>query len=97
MPDRRSLDRLTAAEFRPWIGSRFQLGADALAAELVEVNERQASSSRVPFSIVVRGPGAPVLPQGIHRLAHDQLGVLELFLVPLGPDDAGMRYEAVFN
>ena len=38
----------------------------------------------------------PVLEQMIRRLEHDELGAFELFLVPIGPDDTGMRYEAVF-
>jgi hypothetical protein len=28
---------------------------------------------------------------------HTTLGRFDLFLVPLGPDDAGARYEAVFS
>jgi hypothetical protein len=39
---------------------------------------------------------APVLPQGIQRLSHAELGELDLFLVPIGPDAQGMRYEAAF-
>lgn len=37
------------------------------------------------------------VPQGIHRVEHEQLGSLEIFLVPLGPDQQGMRYEAIFT
>jgi hypothetical protein len=37
------------------------------------------------------------MPQGTYSLGHAELGDLELFLVPLGPDgDARMRYEAAF-
>ena len=47
----------------------------------------------------VRGtePG-PWDPQGIHRLEHPDGQVLDIFIVPLGPDaeSGGMRYEAVF-
>jgi hypothetical protein len=52
---------------------------------------------RAPFSIVFRGPPAPVLPQRIYPLEHAGIGVFELLLVPIGPDDGGMRYEAVFT
>lgn len=71
-----------------------------IEAELVEVNDLGTSGAgglHSPFSIVFRGPLRPVLPQGIRRLEHDGLGGLELFLVPIGPDEAGMRYEAVFG
>jgi hypothetical protein len=54
-------------------------------------------SRRAPFSIVFRGPPAPVLPQRIYHLEHGEIGALELFLVPVGPDGGGMRFEAVFT
>ncbi len=37
------------------------------------------------------------LGQGTFDLEHDQIGSFALFLVPIGPDAEGMRYEAVFN
>jgi hypothetical protein len=37
------------------------------------------------------------MPQRIYRLQHEELGQLELFLVPIGPDADGMCYEAVFS
>jgi hypothetical protein len=42
-------------------------------------------------------PVPPILPQGIRRLTHDTLGVLELFLVPLPPGAAGGRCQAIFS
>jgi hypothetical protein len=56
-----------------------------------------AGDHRAPFSIVLRGPPAPVLPQRIYSLEHAGVGVFQLFLVPIGPDGGGMRYEAVFT
>ena len=54
-------------------------------------------SGRTPFALLFRGPSSPVLAQGIRRLrAPPPLGMLDLFLVPVGPSDGDMRYEAVF-
>ena len=50
-----------------------------------------------PFSLVLRGPRTPALPQATYRLRHPRLGVIELFLVPLGQDAQATRYEALFN
>jgi hypothetical protein len=50
-----------------------------------------------PFSLVFSAPPSPALRQGIHRLEHPDLGILEVFLVPIGPGRDGLRYEAVFN
>jgi hypothetical protein len=95
---------LTVSHFEPHIGSNFRLHADdVLEVELVEADDVGGRSgvtpegSRAPFSVVFPGPRDPVLPQRIYRLEHDELGTLDLFLVPIGRDDSGVRYEAVFT
>jgi hypothetical protein len=81
---------LTIGSFAPHQGSRFALGGAQL--ELAEVKSLGAGTgAREPFSLLFLGP--PELPQRIHRLEHAELGVLELFLVPIGPG----RYEAIFT
>lgn len=50
-----------------------------------------------PFSLVLCGPRTPVLPQAIYPLRHPRLGLIELFLVPVGQDAQATRYEALFN
>jgi hypothetical protein len=37
------------------------------------------------------------LPQRIYRVEHGELGAMEIFLVPIGPDEVAHRYEAVFT
>jgi len=95
------LGALTAGDFEPLVSERFRLASEAATpfeVELIDVSEAGApGSSRSQFSLVFRGGPAPPLPQGIHRLAHDGLGRLDLFLVPIGPDADGQRYEAVFT
>ena len=95
---------MTASHFQPHLGSRFQLHADDVVdVELLEVDEvggvsaAPPQTARAPFSIVFLGPRDPVLPQRIYRLEHGELGTLDLFLVPIGRDEAGVRYEAVFT
>ena len=94
----------TASYFERHLGLRFRLHADDVVdVELLEVDEVGVGSgappqtARAPFSIVFLGPRDPILPQRIYRLEHDELGTLDLFLVPIGRDDAGVRYEAVFT
>jgi hypothetical protein len=96
------LSELTHATFAKELGSPFQLecAATPLALELVEATESSRAwraTGRNAFSLLFRGPRQPVLPQRIYRLMHDRLGRLEIFLVPIGPDSEGMRYEAVFT
>jgi Domain of unknown function (DUF6916) len=54
-------------------------------------------SSRQPFSLLFRGPPEPLLVQQVYTLEHEQLGELEIFLVPLGPQQDALLYEAVFS
>lgn len=52
---------------------------------------------RPPFSLIFLGPNDPMLLQATHRLAHDEMGDLDIFLVPIGKDERGYSYQAVFN
>jgi Domain of unknown function (DUF6916) len=93
---------LTLEIFAERVGDPFRIRASGeltLETRLLEATAVSAVPSpagRVPFSLIFRGPGQPILPQRIYRLEHDALGDLDLFLVPLAPDADGARYQAVF-
>ena len=94
------LEAFTAGDFAQLLHERFRLypaGAAPFEVELIEVSETDQGSARRQFSLVFRGGPAPPLPQRIHAVEHDRLARLEIFLVPLGPDAEGQRYEAVFT
>ena len=96
------LQDLTAASFEAHMGTPFRIhfgGESPLVVVLYEVKPHEAHPGprSQPFSVYFRGAHPPVLPQRIYPLEHDGLGKLEIFLVPIGPDAQGMRYEAVFN
>ena len=70
------------------------LGRDRLPfdVELIDVSDTGAPGPpRSQFSLVFRGGPTPPMAQGIHRLEHDRLGQLDLFLVPLGPCSPASR------
>jgi len=102
------IEGFTVETFADRIGERFRINFDestALETELVvAVPAVSASGSpletvgeRAPFSIVFRGPTDPVLPQRIYRFEHQDLGAFEIFIVPIGRDADGVRYEAIFT
>jgi len=99
------LDKVTVSRFRECLGTTFRIrsASGRVDLELIEASpigvqaSAPGASNRQAFSIVFRGPAEPVLMQQIHALEHAALGRLDLFLVPIGPDAKGMRYEAVFN
>jgi hypothetical protein len=82
---------------------RMRLGPDdVLALELLEVEDtggRQGPAGFVSsFSLIFRSPGeARHAPQSTYRLENAKLGALDVFLVPIGPREGGMCYQAVFN
>ena len=97
---------LTFDLFAGRVGEPFEVGADGVPAVTMELADAVEGTEpggpgpdggqRRQFSLVFRGPAGPVLPQATYRLDHAELGELELFLVPIGPDAGGMRYEAAF-
>ena len=95
------LDRLTLESFQPYVNETFQVLWDpdgSLAVTLVECSATgHAGRGRQQFHVIFTGPLQPILPQRIYKLTHEQLGALDLFLVPIGPDSRGMQYEAVFT
>jgi hypothetical protein len=95
---------LAFEDFEPRVGDRFALSLDGLDGAALTLSEAQLYSERhqrqggrPPFSLIFLGPGEFVLPQQIYALRHDALGELEIFLVPVGRDAEGVRYQAVFN
>lgn len=53
---------------------------------------------RNPFTVSFRGPGNVKLPQRVYRMTQAAFAVpLDIFIVPIGVDAEGYRYEAVFN
>ena len=97
---------LTVETFSPNNGTCFRVehGAETpvVEMELIEVNALPVTKNapplkREPFSLIFRGLGGFAFQQGLYRLQHEKLGVLEIFLVPVGKDEKGIFLEAIFN
>ncbi|HEY0023794.1 MAG TPA: hypothetical protein VGB24_12815 [Longimicrobium sp.] len=97
------LDTFTIETFQPRLGELFHVVAEGhrLPVKLTQIHpwgpEAAKGRPRVPFSLVFHAVPQLVLPQAIYRVENDQMEPFELFLVPLGPDERGMQYEAVFT
>ena len=96
------LQDLTHSSFEEQLNTPFRIhhgGQAPLEAVLFEVklHEPHDGPRKQPFSLYFRSPQRGALPQAIYRVEHERMGPLDLFLVPVGPDDKGMCYEAVFN
>jgi len=96
------LERLTCQDFEKRLNQVFRLnfGGDTIDVKLAQCQRLNSGgrndAGREPFSLIFLGPQKPVLPQQIYEFDFGELGRLEIFIVPIGPDRSGMIYQAVF-
>jgi hypothetical protein len=95
---------LTEKEFKRHLNTKFQLNFqdhEPVDLELIEVKTYQGNdgdrTGMERFSLFFIGPPNLQLPQHIYPLQHAGMGECLVFLVPIGREERGLRYEAVFN
>ena len=96
---------ISFAKFVELLHSKFRVHdgvPQPVEVELVEATPYQTGRDTAPaqtgnFSLIFAGPLYPFLPQKTYRFEHDMIGAGDLFIVPIGQDKSGYRYEAVFN
>jgi hypothetical protein len=77
---------------------QIQLAPDQpVDATLVEVLDQKKGPTVESFSILFLAPPDAPVDQRIFNVEHPELGSLELFLVPVGLTDEGLKYEGVFS
>jgi hypothetical protein len=89
---------LTRDDFERHIGDTFDVAPAGVSLRLDEV--RALGAALRPgggFALSFSGPTEPFLPQATYPLAHAGLGMLDIFIVPVGRDTDGLRYEAIFT
>jgi hypothetical protein len=95
------LDQLRKEDFEPLIGQKLKVSAGASSSELevAEASTLKSPSPREtpPFRVILRSRENWRAPQGMFRVEHPTLGTLEMFAVPVGPDNLGLCYEILFN
>lgn len=97
------LDRLTYEDFAGRLGETFTATAGedrtlTLTLRRVDFLPRpEGDQGREPFSLEFTDPAEDHVPQQIVEVRHEEMGEFALFVVPLGPGDDGMRYEAIFT
>ena len=93
------MEQLTLADFADAVGAAYSIAADEGAIELI-LERADALPSWSPqtesFRLEFCGPFEPILPQATYSLARDG-DAFEIFIVPIARDQAGTRYEAIFN
>jgi len=89
---------LTMADFSPRLGKPFEISAYGAKLSLrLEAAQDLPSLGRTggSFRLEFVGPFQPALPQATYpfRFGDEWVGI---FIVPVGQDQRGIRYEAIF-
>lgn len=97
-------NNLVFEDFKDRVGSLFMVSEDEFPPITLTLGEAKLLSNRnlrpdirPPFSLTFLAEDPRVLPQRIYRLEHREMGDFTIFLVPMGKDQRGVSYEAVFN
>lgn len=100
------MNRLSYTDFEAGINQTFLVhygGDETLPVSLIEVNlwglsaDNDAPGGFQPFALIFQSTITSYLTQATYRVSHESLGEQEMFLVPIGPNSVGMRYEATFS
>jgi hypothetical protein len=100
----KDLSSVTHKDFEACLNQSFTVRSenqDGLEIELIQVkligDGDPEKDTRQAFSVLFRGSNDHSLAQSVYRIENETLGELQLFLVPIGPDESGMLYDASFN
>src|ERR1700744_1450663 len=107
-----TLDQISYSAWADQVNTRFQVRLSPRQAVELTLLKTPLSTSRLApaltrpafdfhhekFSLIFSGPKDELIPPGIHRFEHEQLGRFEMYIGRVGTlDPARVRYEAVFN
>ena len=100
----KDLSTITLKDFEDYLGQTFTVtleNGEGIDLELFQAKPLgtvdQETTTHRPFSVLFRGPLEPILTQQMYPIENSILGEQLLFLVPIGPDESGMVYDATFN
>jgi hypothetical protein len=95
---------LVLEDFSHRIGESFAIseqGLEAFPLKLAEAVPLRATWSkpgaRPPFSLIFLGANSCILPQRLYKFDLADVGLVDIFLVPIGKSEKGVSYQAVFN
>lgn len=92
-------DTLEHGDYAGKLNTKFRVteAVEPMDLELIEISDLKSGGGQEYFSLIFLGEKDKLLPQRLYDLEHETLGRGLIFLVPVGANDQGIRYEAVFN
>ncbi len=96
------IDQLTADDFAGHIGSVIRIDTSGIDLVLERIDQPNFAgweqTARQPFSLILRGPQAPVLPEGLYSVEVGDGPALALYVIPIfTPARDHQDYQIVFN
>lgn len=94
------MEMLTWDKFNEQINTKFLIYFSpdkAVETELIEVSELVSRPRQESFSLIFRAPIEVEAVQGNYKTEHQAMGNFDLFLVPMGQNEKGTEFQAVFN
>jgi hypothetical protein len=95
------LEGINHQSFESIIGESVELGFGEISflakVESVSLLQSSEKADRQPFSVVLQSQDSENHGQQTYQLSHPALGNLSLFMVPIGMNETGIRYEIIFN
>jgi hypothetical protein len=101
-PSAGAIEELTAGDFVRYLGRAVCANASGLDMVLDRINQRifpgWEGVTRKPFSLILRGPRQPVLPEGLYAIEIADGPALTLYVIPiLTAVSDHQEYQVVFN
>jgi hypothetical protein len=95
---------LVFEDFADKVDEVFVIGQDGVPAIPLTLKQAEPlnpafapSGIRPPFSLTFFARDPRILPQGLYRMEHQELGAVTVFLVPSAKNAEGVTYVATFN
>jgi len=104
-----NLGDLTIETAKPLVGTTFEVPLPDGRTTTLKLDEalpfehlqrrvrRNPKIKRDPFSMFFLGPPSEILPQAMYTLRSETVTFDSVFLVPIGQNEEGTEYEAVFT
>jgi hypothetical protein len=93
-------DHLSRDTYVPLLNTKFRIDVTpnmSVDAELIKISDLLTRPRQEQFSILFLSGADTPAEQGLFAVHHETLGDFELFLVPVGSDEKGITFQAVFN
>jgi len=95
---------LVLEDFAERVGDEFVIDEKGLAGTALTLTEAEPlratwskPGQRPPFSLIFVGKHPQILEQRLYRFDLAGIGKVDIFLVPVGKDENGVSYQALFN